>query len=61
MPDEYSPQEATGKLPVLSERLAQLEAHGVVSRARCKPRDEGAFTIGPREAGAFQRFLEDRD
>lgn len=61
MPDECSLHEAKANLPTLSERLAQLEARGAISRVKREPGDEGAFTIGLRKSGGLQHFLDDRD
>jgi len=49
MPDKYS----------LDERLAELTARGIVLTP--KPSDSRNYPIGPRKAGALQRFLSERD
>ncbi len=57
---ELRPIDRSARTPTLSERLAELEALGAISRAKRQPGDESAFNRGPRKAGALQRFLEDR-
>ena len=49
MADEYS----------LNERLAELTARGVVLKPK-RP-DSSSYPIGPRKAGALQRFLGERE
>ncbi len=51
----------TTRPQTLDERLAELGSHGGLVRAKRKPRDAGAFPIGPRRPGALKRFLKDRD
>ncbi len=49
MADEYS----------LNERLAELTARGILLKPK-RP-DSSSYPIGPRKAGALQRFLSERD
>ena len=43
----------------LNERLAELTARGVVLKPK-RP-DSSSYPIGPRKAGALQRFLSERE
>ena len=49
MADEYS----------LNERLAELTARGILLKPQ-RP-DSSNYRIGPRKAGALQRFLSERE
>lgn len=53
--------DATAQPLSLDERLAELDSQRAIVRASRKPRDAGAFPIGPRKQGALKRFLKDRD
>ncbi len=58
---ELRPIDATPRTQTLEERLAELEARGLLKRARLSPQDPRAFTIGEPTPGGLDRFLEERD
>jgi prevent-host-death family protein len=45
----------------LDERLAELDSRRAIAKPQRKPREAGAFPIGPRRPGALKRFLTERD
>jgi hypothetical protein len=61
---ELRPYEAPSRPQTLGERIAELEAKGLVIPAKVTPeefkRQLEAF-VGARVPGALQRFLDDRD
>ena len=52
-------EQGAALLPALNERLAELTARGVVLKPK-RP-DSSSYPIGPRKAGALQRFLGERE
>lgn len=58
---ELRPIDPAPRVQTLEERLAELEARGLVSRARVSPSDPNAFTIGKPVPGGLARFLAERD
>ncbi len=58
---ELRPIDKSARQQTLDERLAELEARGAIVRSKRKPGDALAFPVGPRRAGALQRFLCERD
>ena len=58
---ELRPIDDTAERQSLDERLAELDSRRAIVRARRKPRDPGAFPVGPRRPGALRRFLKERD
>ncbi len=55
---EIRPYEAP-KPQTIEDRLAELEARGLLTRARRKPNDPG-WTKGVRRPGGLDRFLKER-
>jgi len=61
---ELRPYEAPSHPQTLAERIADLEAHGLVSPARLTPQDLSERVVGfvgEQVPGALQRFLDERD
>lgn len=58
---ELRPVDPSTRPQTLEERLAELEARGLLIPARRAPADPDAFPIGRRVRGALERFLEERD
>jgi prevent-host-death family protein len=58
---ELRPIDPTTRPQTLDERLADLEARGLLVRSGRSPKDANAFPIGPRRRGGLKRFLEERD
>ena len=58
---ELRPIDPSVRPQTLDERLAALDARGVIVTSRCAPTEEGAFPIGPKVKGGLKRFLEERD
>lgn len=58
---ELRPVDQTARTQTLDERLAELDARGLVVPARRSPGEAGAFPIGTRVRGGLKRFLAERD
>jgi prevent-host-death family protein len=56
---ELRPIDPNARPQSLDERLAELTARGVLLTP--KPSDRSSYPIGPRKAGALQRFLSERE
>lgn len=58
---ELRPVDPSARPRTLEERIAELDARGVIVSARKASRKERSFPTGPRLRGALKRFLDDRD
>jgi prevent-host-death family protein len=58
---ELRPVDPNVRPQTLDERLAELDARGVVAPSRRSPADADAFPVGPKVRGGLKRFLEERD
>jgi prevent-host-death family protein len=58
---ELRPIDPSVRPPTMDERLAELDARGVITPSPRAAGEAGAFPIGPRVKGGLKRFLEKRD